>query len=327
MTPHPASQSTLESDLHTLTSRAYGVVDWVQETLPLYHELLPLIAEPDATRMRCLHEWLLVPITLWPFDLIALLHQSLTQFRESGVLSEHARLIIDLLPEVPDQETRDTVAAHEHQVQKGRYEDLIHAQAKFTQAELELRSDPDFQSDWQRLCEHFDVASFQDHKGVIRRSMTAERNLRPGGRVDLATASDSFRLAFDAFCLSWHLYGVQHGQPLLLKLAVNLTAHGTMILIPSFWSFDPKRDLRWEAINKLHRVRVAGRQGAALAEGLAERMAQAAKLRELDAEAKRGKLRGDQKHHFLCAGLGLSIDTSPRRLSRLRKEFTSKTGQ
>ena len=55
--------------------------------------------------------------------------------------------------------------------------------------------------------------------------------------------------------------------------------------------------------------------------GLAARMAEAEKLRKLDAEAKNRKLRGEAKHRFLCQGLGLVERTSPRRFSRLRKEF------
>jgi hypothetical protein len=32
-------------------------------------------------------------------------------------------------------------------------------------------------------------------------------------------------------------------RPLLLKLSVNLTAFSTMIEVPKYWSFDPKRNL------------------------------------------------------------------------------------
>jgi hypothetical protein len=114
---------------------------------------------------------------------------------------------------------------------------------------------------------------------------------------------------------------MQNDDPLLLKLAVNVTPYGTMILVPSYWSFDPKRDIRWDAIAKLHRVRVPGRQGAALAEGLAERMKLAKKLRRLDEEVRRLNLRGEKKHAFLCAGLGWVPETSAKRISRLRAEF------
>jgi hypothetical protein len=102
--------------------------------------------------------------------------------------------------------------------------------------------------------------------------MTAERNLRPSFSVNVRRREEVFHAAFDAFCLRWNLYGMQHDKPLLLKLAVNLTPYGTMIHIPAYWSFDPKRDIRWDAIASLHRVRVPGRQGSALAEGLVERM-------------------------------------------------------
>jgi hypothetical protein len=97
-----------------------------------------------------------------------------------------------------------------------------------------------------------------------------------------------------------------------------------MIHIPAYWSFDPKRDIRWVAIAKLHRVRVPGRQGAALAEGLAQRMNDAKKLRRLDWEALRRGLKGDKKHAFLCAGLGFDVRTDPKRISRLRAEFKNR---
>ena len=36
-------------------------------------------------------------------------------------------------------------------------------------------------------------------------------------------------------------------KPLLLKLSVNLTPFSTLIEVPKYWSFDPKRDLTWGA--------------------------------------------------------------------------------
>src|SRR5208337_2957842 len=122
---------------------------------------------------------------------------------------------------------------------------------------------------------------------LIRRTMNVERNLRPSFSVNLHRRNDVFQAAFDAFCLRWNLFGVQNDEPLLLKLSVNLTPYGTMIHIPAYWSFDPKRDIRWDAIAKLHRTRVHGRQGSVLAEGVAERMQNADKLRKLDEEVRR----------------------------------------
>ena len=113
-------------------------------------------------------------------------------------------------------------------------------------------------------------------------------------------------------------------EPLLLKLAVNLTPFGTMIHIPAYWSFDTKRDIQWTAIAKLHRIRVHGRQGSALAEGVAQRRQNAVKLRQLDQEVRRLGLKGEKRHEFICKGLGWVAGTDPKRIARLRAEFKEK---
>jgi hypothetical protein len=213
------------------------------------------------------------------------------------------------------------VANHELHVQKGAYENLVKTQAKYAQNELAISTDPELRRQWTRIKEAFNVQAYRDHKGVIRRTMSAERNLRPSFSVNLRRREDVFRAAFDAFCLRWNLYGMQNDDPLLLKLAVNITPYGTMIHIPAYWSFDPKRDIRWDAIASLHRARVPGRQGSALAENLADRMRAAEKLPHLDKEALRRGLKGEEKHEFLCLGLGWDPRTSPKRISRLRAEF------
>ncbi len=309
----------LQEDLSRLQPRAYGVANWAGDALRRYHACAPQLSGRDASLLACLHEWILVPLTLWPFSMVDLLSECLSIVEKGKPLTARLRLIIDMLPQVPDEVVCAAVAEHELKVQRGTYEEVVNTQAKFAQAELALKADPAFQKDWQRIKDAFDVSAARDYKGVLRRTLGAERNMRPEFAVNLERPHEEFRLAFDAFCLRWNLYGMQHDDPLLLKLAVNVTPHGTMILIPSFWSFDPKRDMRWDAINRLHRLRVKGRQGAALAEGLAERMAQAAKLRLLDAEAKAKKLRGAARHRFLCQGLGWVEDTDAKRLQRLRK--------
>ena len=319
-----SKSKALNSDLKRLKSRAYGVADWASDVLQRYHEQVEILSKEDAAALARLHRWIFVPLTLWPFSVTDMLNECLRECETGQAISQSLRLVTELLPDVPDETVCEAVAEHERQVQRGNYENVVNTHAKFAQAEMALRSEPGFQNDWQRIKENFDVEPYQDHKGVIRRTMGAERNMRPEFSVNMKQPGETFRLAFDAFCLRWNLYGMMHDEPLLLKLAVNVTPHGTMIIIPSFWSLDPKRDIRWEAVTKLHRLRVPKRQGAALTEGLAERMAQAEKLRELDVEAKSRKLRGESKHRFLCQRLGLVEETSPRRLSRLRKEFPKK---
>lgn len=314
-------KSPLALDLERLKSRAYHRAEWAAATLRRYHAARLSLKGTVEPQLRPLYHWMFVPPTLWPFHIQDVLEDCLATLEKGKRLNARQRLLLDLLPDPPDEAICETVAGHEHHVQSGVYEDLVRTPAKFAQKELAMRADPQLRRDWARLKATFKVASHRDHKGVIRRTMATERNLRPWFSVNPRKAGEAFRAAFDAFCLRWNLYGMQNDEPLLLKLAVNITPYGTMILIPSYWSFDPKRDIRWDAIASLHRVRVPGRQGAALAEGLAERMKLAKKLRRLDDEARRLNLRGEKKHAFLCAGLGWVPETSAKRISRLRAEF------
>jgi hypothetical protein len=314
----------LDLDLKKLKARAFDRAEWAEEVLRRYHSA---IRNPDGVvteQLRGLYHWMFVPPTLWPYNVQDVLEDCLKALEKGKRLNSRHRLLIELLPEPPDETTCAAVAGHELHVQKGAYENLVKTQAKYSQNELAIRTDPQLRRQWARIKATFKVQAYCDHKGVIRRTMSAERNLRPSFSVNVRRREDVFHAAFDAFCLRWNLYGMQNDEPLLLKLAVNITPYGTMIHIPAYWSFDPKRDIRWDAITSLHRARVPGRQGFALAEGLAERMRAAGKLRHLDQEALRLGLKGEKKHEFLCAGLGWVPGTSPKRISRLRAEFKNR---
>lgn len=313
--------TALNDDMRTLASRAFDRAEWAKEVLQRYHAVIPNLAGETARRLQTLHCWMLVPPTLWPFNIQDVMDGCLGVLEKGKRLGSRHRLIIDLLPEPPDATVCNAVAEHELRVQKGTYENVVKASAKYAQNELAIKGNSELRRQWERIKAAFNVQAHCDHKGVIRRTMTVERNLRPSFSVNLRRREDSFRAAFDAFCLRWNLYGMQNDEPLPLKLAVNITPYGTMIHIPAYWSFDPKRDIRWDEIAQLHRARVPGRQGVALAEGLAARMHAAENLRRLDEEAGRRALKGDAKHAFLCKGLGWVPETSPKRLRLLRAEF------
>ena len=316
--------TALDLDLKKLKARAFDRADWAEGVLRHYHASVGKLNEVVAGQLRALYDWMFVPPTLWPFNIQDVLVDCLATLEKGKCLNARQRLIIDLLPEPPDETTCAAVADHELHVQKGTYENLVKTHAKYSQNELAIKTDPELRRQWARIKAAFNVQSYCDHKGVIRRTMSVERNLRPSFSVNLRRREDVFHAAFDAFCLRWNLYGMQNDEPLPLKLTVNLTPYGTMIHIPAYWSFDPKRDICWDAIASLHRTRVPGRQGAALAEGVAERMKAAETLRQLDQEALRRGLKGEKKHEFLCAGLGWDARTSAKRIGRLRAEFKNR---
>jgi hypothetical protein len=311
----------LDLDLKELKARAFDRAAWAEEVLLHYHAVILNPNDATAQQMRPLYNWMFVPPTLWPFNVEDVLVDCLAALKKGKRLNSRQRLLIDFLPAPPDAAICSAVADHEFHVQQGTYENLVKTQAKYQQYQLTIRSDPALRRQWMRLKTAFNVQAYSDHKGVIRRSMSVERNLRPAFAVNMRRLDDIFHAAFDAFCLRWNLYGMQRDRPLLLKLAVNLTPYGTLIHIPAYWSFDPKRDIRWNEIAKLHRARVPGRQGPRLAAGRVQQIKDAAKLRRLDKEAARLGLKGDRKHEFLCDGLGWVPATSPKRLSRLRAQF------
>ena len=69
---------------------------------------------------------------------------------------------------------------------------------------------------WARIKAAVNVQAYCDHKGVIRRTMSVERNLRPSFSVNMRRREEVFHAVFDAFCLRWNLYGMQNDEPLPL---------------------------------------------------------------------------------------------------------------
>lgn len=313
--------AALENDLSLLSSRGHCVTQWAEPVLRDYYRFNTSTESADGLRLQKLHDWVLIPLTLWPLEMCDLLRDALAEIKKNGKLGEAHRLVIDLLPDPPDESACEVVTRHEHQVQSGAYENLLGNGAKYSQMEADLKANPDFLAHWSRIKSSFNVEQFTERSGVIRRTMGTERNLRPEWPNRLPGALGEFQPVFDAFCMRWNLYGMQRDEPLLLKLAVNLTPFATMIVIPAYWSFDPKRDIRWNEIARLHRARAKHRQGAALKEGREQRRKLALKLKKLDAEVARLRLRGEERHAFICEGLGWVPGTSAKRLSRLRAEF------
>lgn len=303
-----------------LKEQAYNRAGW---DIPLRDRATTWLAgktELERARVEQVLAWFLCPVTLWPCNMRSLLEILLDHVEHGKAAPEELCLLIDLLPEPPKQKTIEVFAAHEHDVQAGRYEHYVPAaRTKFQAVEKALAADSLFKADWRKITKAFDVARHADHKGVIRRTLVPERNLRQSFGMNWDDEAARFRAVFDTFCAKWNLYGMQKGKPLVLKLSVNLTAYGTMIFVPAYWSFDPKRDIRWGEVSKLHRARGQHRQGAAFAENAEQRRKDAARLVILDRKAREQGLRGAKRHEFLCHGLGWDVRTDPKRLAALRR--------
>jgi hypothetical protein len=313
--------SLLQQDLKRLDALAFRRREYSATDIECYHRIRREKGDAAVKELDGLYRWMFVPITLWPFNIHDVFKSCLARVAAGKPPDREMRLLLEILPAPPSEQVCAVVARHEHDVQRGRYEELVTTTAKFDATEKALALDPALNREWNRIKELWDIDGYRDRKGVIRRTLGAERNLRQSFSVNWNNRAERFQAVFDAFCLRWNLYGMQGDSPLLMKLSVNITPHGTMIFIPAYWSFDYKRDVRWNAVMKLHRVRAAKKQGVVLAEGVEQRRAMAMKLKSLDREATRLRLKGAKRHAFLCKGLGLVEGTDPKRIIRLRNEF------
>jgi hypothetical protein len=284
-----------------------------------FHSLPALVRKhPDYAMLEKAYLWLFVPYSLWPIDICGVVARLMDEMSSGRRPTEQMRLLVEMVGPIPKQRGQDAVATHEHDVQVGNYEKLISAQHKFDLKEDILSQRKDFKADWESMKATFPVDRFRDKKGIIRRRMAQERNFRtPDFKFRWRTKEERFRNAFDAFSNKWVLYGMEGERPLLLKLSVNVTALGTMIFIPRYWSFDRKRDLEWPAIIKLHRSRDVHRQGAKLTKNQIDRHRESNKALRFWKQATAAGLKGDRRNSWVMGKLGWDPRTDARQLRRL----------
>jgi len=314
--------STLETDLKRMAALAYHRLDWSEAMARKFHRRRKTLANhADFPLLEKAYEWLFVPLTLWPVDLLGLFGEALARVEKGKQLSGEMRLLIDMLPALPGQAAQNATTDHEHAVQHGEYESLIRVPVKFDAMEQKLAGDPAFQADWRAIRARFDVAKYRDHKQIIRRRIVSERSMRGDMGFHWGTKAARFQAVFDVFCQRWNLYGMQGEKPLLLKLTVNLTPFGTMIFIPAYWSFDPKRDLNWRGITALHKARGVAKQGPKLTQNQLDQKREAEHAAQLASEAAAKGLKGEKRNLWIMKNLGWDARTDERKLRRLLKLF------
>jgi hypothetical protein len=343
---------SLSSDLKHLDTLAFHRRAHCGPLLEKFHSLAQTIsALPPAIADQVwnIYDWLLVPLSLWPVDFEGLaahvlvtvetssstLAQPLSESSsetpavaaarrsasdDGGSILPSAFRLLHLMDAPPSPDTQSVVAAFEHDIESGRYEKMLKQAAKFDEQEKALLQNEQLAAEWAELKRLFDIKQFQNSRGVIRRRMSQERNLRePGWPFEWSDLRRRFHFFFDAFCYRWKLYGMEHDRPLLLKISVNPTPHGTMILIPRHWSLDPRRDLDWPLITRLHRSRGAKKQGPKLSQTRIEKLDEARQVRKLLEKARKKGLRGDSLHEFICIQMKRDIRSDPSWWKRLRR--------
>ena len=313
------SRDTLASDLKRLAQLAFRRLQRVGPLLKnLWHLLDEPEQEPNHPHLRIIKEWLLIPFSLWPIEFAGLGAYVCQQIAAGKKLDAEMIALLEGLHDYPLPSAQKVVAAREHGVEKGEYDPFIRNHAKYELMEKALLKNPALQKEWAQLKQSCNVDKLRNERGVIRRRMVMERNLRPPDwQFRWETEQDRFLVRFDAFCYRWNLYGMEHDKPLLLKPTVTPTPFGTMIFIPRYLSLDYQRDFNWRNIRKLHETGEALRQGEKWSETRLERQEQSRLARAADQQARKKNLAGDARFQFIIEKLGLLPQTDPRVIRRL----------
>ncbi len=271
----------------------------------------------DAELIWNIYDWLMVPLSLWPIDFAGTARHILSAVKAGRKLGDQFVLLLNMIGPPPKLDACQTMSIYEHDIANGRYEKLVRRQQKFDELEKRLKHNAAFRAAWNQITGRFNVAKHRNRRGVIRRMMSQERNFRDGLVFKWGTPDDRFRMLFDALCYHWNLYGVEKSRPLLLKITVNPTPHGTMIFIPRYWSLDLHRDLHAKEISRLHRAHGCARQGPKLSVARMERQDEAEAARTHWAQATRDGLRGDRRYEYVLRKLNKADGTDFSHVKRL----------
>jgi hypothetical protein len=291
---------SLNDDLEILRKRAFSLYAKCAKILKRFHRSRPKLSRhPHEKLVWGVYDWLLTPYSLWPVNIPGLANHMLDRIASNTPLDDEFLMLLEFLGPTPKQETCESVGDFEHCVAKGNYDRLVRCPQKFNSLEAALGYDSRLTDAWFRLKSLFDPTRYANKGGVIRRKLSEERNFRRNWDFAWTTRKAKFQVLFDAFCYRWQLYGMERDTPLLLKITVNPTPHGTLIMIPRLWSLDCDRDLNWKAIGKLHRSHGAGRQGPKQSTNRIAMYAEALEILKHQADGKSKGLKGERLNSFI----------------------------
>ncbi len=287
----------------------------------LLNDLHALLASAKHDRyhylLEILCEGLITPYTTWKGDFKGFSEHVCRLLEQGKRLSPQIAATIRRMGDFPPEPVQFIIGENEAGVKKGNYDPFLSdsAQDKYKLYEAALLQSKEFLADFAEFCREWNVSEFYDDYRVVRRLPTGERNFHP--EPWLFTGKDKkelFQYALDIFCGTWELYGVEDRNgcpyPLLQKLSINATANGLMLFIPSYWSFDFRRDINWAEFNKLQKARCGGRFGAKSAVVRMEYLATLRRVTAAKAEAKALGLTGIAVYQHIrqAANLGAEVD-------------------
>ena len=308
----------LASDQQRLSQRTFSRH---RSCAKLIDQLHGFLESPKYDRyhylLETLLEGLITPYTTWKADFKGFAEHVCRLLKQGKRLSPQIVATIQRMADVPPEPVHMILGENERGVKRGTYDPFLSggAQDKFKIYEGSLLESKEFQADFAQFLREWDVAKYYDDYKVLRRTPTGERNFHPPQWYFRGkTKKELFEYALDIFCGTWELYGIEDRDgkpfPLLQKLSINATANGLMLFIPSYWSFDFRRDINWKEFNKLQKARCGGRIGSKSASTRMEYNATLRRVAMAKAQAKALQLTGAAMYEHIrtVAKLAATVD-------------------
>jgi hypothetical protein len=218
----------------------------------------------------------------------------------------------------------DHIIKSEHRRRSAQFEDLYRTKEKYDGYAARVRDSREFAKDWQILKEKFPRSL-----GTGKRVLRVEQDTKwQSDRLRAQFTNPTFRDAFEFFCWKWFLDGMDGDDPIVTKLSFDITPFGTSIFIPGYWSFDPKRDIRWKELITFHQSRgVVKRQGAVFEAKRRKREEKEWKVLDAEDASDTLKERGQARVERAIRVANLPTETDPAQVYRLAREAKKKKGR
>ena len=187
---------------------------------------------------------------------------------------------------------------------KGQYEDFLTdvGRAKYEEFEKKISDSEEFKRDWELIKQLYPEET--KVYGKLRRKLLNERGWTQDDGVSFENSQSEFEAIFELFCWKYYLWAMDGDKPYIMKPSVNITPLGTQIFIPSYISYDAKRDFNHGKISRLHKAKGTQKQGVAFTESRI-RLAKLKKLAfEAETEGRKNNLKGDKLLDYIANAIG-----------------------
>ncbi len=186
----------------------------------------------------------------------------------------------------------------------GRYEDFLSdvGRAKYGEFEQKILSSSEFKRDWELIKSLYPNET--NVTGKLRRRLLSERGWTLDNGVSFDTQQSEFEAVFELFCWKYYLWAMDGDKPYIMKPSVNITPLGTQIFIPSYISYDAKRDFNHGKISRLHKAKGTQKQGLAFSESRTRNDALKKLAISVEAEGRKNKLKGDKLLEYIASSIG-----------------------